>query len=120
MVPTGARQVHHPSSFGHRDTYVENAEAICTADLWSQPMSLGKLVRYSSFEGSIAMPYDPRRLNEDRTPPPARDRADDLGRIDHGIRVAASENGTCFYCDKPYASGEEVVSSVRNMVSAGF
>jgi hypothetical protein len=29
-VPSGSRQVHQTSSFRHRSTYVENAEAICT------------------------------------------------------------------------------------------
>jgi hypothetical protein len=59
------------------------------------------------------MPYDPKRLNEDRTYRPPKDNKR-MERIDKGIRLEASAAGSCGFCQRRYEIGEQVVSRFRN------
>jgi hypothetical protein len=51
------------------------------------------------------MPYDPRKLKEDRTPPPPKP----APRGIPGGSIMAWRDGHCIQCGKPYGEGERIV-----------
>lgn len=54
------------------------------------------------------MPYDPKRLKEDRTPPPAKP-APRGTPLYGGSGVMAWRDGHCIQCGKPYVAGEQII-----------
>ena len=58
------------------------------------------------------MPYDPKRIYEDRTPEPNRDAPRGVGG--HGLSFSAHAAGSCVQCGKPYRAGDDVVTNDRS------
>jgi hypothetical protein len=59
------------------------------------------------------MPYDPKRIYEDRTPPTPKDAA--RGHRVSGIPHIAVAPGRCIQCGRPYETGDQVVSKSGSM-----
>jgi len=63
------------------------------------------------------MPYDPKRLSTNRTPPPLKPAP--RGDAPPASPVAAQRDGHCVQCGLPYAGGDDIIVHTAATPMAG-